>query len=145
MSGNQSERVRQVATENYVRPERSRGRGSLQIRVAEVKRDLERQGFPPNHTPQICNALRSKRFLQANNLELVSTEGPPSKTSTTVVFHYQFKPDEPELLASGNSAAGSTLRKDAFLRAYGSLKDVFAELGGGEKFLRDLRAGDREV
>jgi hypothetical protein len=143
MSTGNTEVVRELATQSYVRRHKAAGKSTFSIPVAEVKKELENRGFPPNHTPQICNALRSRRFLQTNNLELVATDGPPSKTSTTVVFHYRVQPQGDE---NGNGQAAKAERAPEGLdRMYGFLKDVFAELGGGEKFLCDLRSGDREV
>jgi hypothetical protein len=152
MAANQSDAVRELATSRYVVKFKSRRQTRFSIPVAEVKAELEGQGFPRNHTPQICEALRSKKFLRTNNLKLVGTDGPPSLTSSTVVFHYETE-DVPSPSASALPAdvpaqpaptARTDAADDAFYRMRGFLKDVFEQLGGGETFLRDLRTGDRE-
>ena len=56
---------------------------------ANVLDDLAPLGFPTNNTPQVCNALRSDKFLRENGLEITAVDGPPSKLSTTVVVHYR--------------------------------------------------------
>jgi hypothetical protein len=153
MPPSQSDTVRNLATANYVLKFRSRNQHRFSIPVAEVKKDLENSGFPRNHTPQICEALRSKKFLRANRLRLVGTDGPPSLTSTTVVFHYQTEEENElspvTLTPSADTAPTPSVAPDpaddAFYRMRGFLKDVFEQLGGGEKFLRDLRSGDREL
>jgi hypothetical protein len=84
--------------------------------------------------PLVCTALESQKFLKENGLRLISKVGPPSGQSTTVTYTYEFlgSKDEP-----GEAAAWNRLR--------GALKDVFAELGGGEAYLRAERASFRDV
>jgi hypothetical protein len=70
--------------------------------------------------------------LTANHLRVVSKTGPPSGQSTTVTYTYELLEQEKE-----NKQLG---RQDAWNRLRGALKDVFAELGGGENYLRNERA-----
>lgn len=79
-------------------------------------------------TPAICSALKSREFLRANNLQLVERTGPPSGLSTTVVYTYEFI-----------DAKSSPEKEDPWARLHGALKDIFAELGGGETYLRRER------
>jgi hypothetical protein len=65
-----------------------------------------------------------------HGLRIVSKTGPPSGQSTTVTFTYELEG------VVQNSASGL----DAFLALRGIGKDIFASLGGGEKFLRRERA-----
>jgi hypothetical protein len=132
-----SDKVRRVASTGYVQPQRAAGVSKFTIAVSEISRDLAREQFPPNHTPQICSALRSKKLLQAERLELERVEGPPSGQSTTVVFHYRFiDPPGPGTHAGGGAASG---KRDGLERLRGVLRDVFREAGGGEAFLHSLR------
>lgn len=82
--------------------------------------------------PAICSALKTREFLDQNALRLVSRTGPPSGQSTTVTYTYEFVDKEQD-----NDQLG---RQDAWNRLRGALKDVFAELGGGENYLRNERA-----
>jgi hypothetical protein len=138
-----SDQVRAVASRDFVSKYRALGRTEFALAVREVKDRLEKEGFPPENTPQVCTALKSKRFLDAEDLELVSAEGPRSMLSTTVVYHYRFR--NPQAPAKKNEAStGQTTSEEdprwiAFQRAAGSLADVFAEFGGGEKFLAWVR------
>jgi hypothetical protein len=74
-------------------------------------------------------ALKSKKFLQANGLRLISESGPPSGLSTTVTYTYEFIGAKP-------SPPGPD---DPWTRLRGALKDIYAELGGGEDYLRQER------
>ena len=64
--------------------------------------------------------------------DLISSTGPPSGQSTTVTYTYEFISKEKD--------DKGTDRQDAWNRLRGALKDVFAELGGGENYLRNERA-----
>lgn len=79
--------------------------------------------------PAVCSALKSREFLRENNLELVQISGPRSGQSTTVIYTYEF--------AAPRSASDS--EEDAWARLRGALRDAFAELGGGEKYIRAER------
>jgi len=74
--------------------------------------------------------LKSRRFWQHNNLRLVEATGPKSGQSTTVVYTYEFVETKP----------ATSPREDPWTKLRGALKDVFAELGGGEAYLRDERS-----
>ena len=127
-----SDSVRRHATDAYVRPAQRRGGRTFTINVGEVHRAVALR----NRVPLVCQALESDKFLQANDLKLVSKTGPPSGRSTTVTYTYEFiskKPPSP--------------KEDPWTRLRGTLKDAFAELGGGEQYLRAEREkfyGSRE-
>ena len=120
-----SDEVRHHAQEIYVRPARRKGEKLFSIQVGDVHRAVALQ----NRVPLVCQALESKKFLEANRLRLISKSGPRSGQSTTVTYTYQFVDDY-----SPPSSGG-----DAWLKLRGVLKDVFAELGGGEAYLRAER------
>jgi len=42
-----------------------------------------------NRIAHVCAALKTPKFLEPNGLRLVETSGPPSGTSTTVVYTYE--------------------------------------------------------
>ena len=122
-----ADRIREFATQKYLLPARDRGAKSFSIRVGDVVRDLAMNG----RTPAVCSALRSRRFWQHNNLRVVDTTGPNSGQSTTVTYTYEFVETK---------SATSQPREDPWTRLRGAMKDVFAELGGGEAYLRDERS-----
>lgn len=117
--------IREHARERYLLPAHERGAKGFSIRAGDVVRDLALSG----RAPAVCSALRSRRFWQNNNLRLVETTGPKSGQSTTVTFTYEFVETKP-----------ASHREDPWKRLRGALKDVFAELGGGEAYLRDERS-----
>jgi hypothetical protein len=119
-----SDLVRQHATERYVRPTRHRGERTLTINVGEVHRAVALC----NRIPLVCQALESDKFLRANELKLILKTGPPSGQSTTVTYTYEFVDKEPP-----------APKEDPWMRLRGTLKDVFADLGGGENYLRAER------
>jgi hypothetical protein len=149
MSNGLSDLIRSKAASNYVGPALRAGRTQFSIRVRELQDDLMAGGFPAGHTPQICNALRTAKFLRENGLEIEGVDGPPSKQSPTVVVHYRLLRPEapssradtpPELLAETAEARARRLAEG--LR--GLLKEEMAEFGGAEGFLRWVRGYDEE-
>ena len=126
-----ADRIRLHSREKYVVPARRRGEGRFSIRAGDVLRDLKLTG----RAPAICSALRTREFLEANALRLVSKTGPPSGQSTTVTYTYEFIDEQ-------SSPPATT---DPWERLRGALKDVFAEYGGGEAYLRAERASFRDA
>ena len=122
-----ADRIRMLGRERYVIPARARNEDRFSIRAGDIVRELTLSGVN-----QVCSALKTRKFLQDNNLRLVDSSGPRSGQSTTVVYTYEF-------VAKGERDKG-TDRQDAWNRLRGALKDVFAELGGGENYLRNERA-----
>lgn len=122
-----SSAVRAYAVRNYVQQARRDGKVNFTITAGEVHRAL---GFH-NRVPVVCNALRSDKFLRENGLRLVETHGPPSGLSTTATFTYEFA-EIPSATAQRNL--------DLFLSLRGIARDVYAQSGGGEAYLRAERA-----
>jgi hypothetical protein len=110
--------------ERYVLPARGRKERRFSIRAGDVVRELQMSG----RTPAVCSALKSREFLRHNNLQLVDKTGPRSGQSTTVTYTYEFIDTMP-----------ASPKEDPWARLRGKLKDVFAELGGGEQYLRAER------
>jgi hypothetical protein len=122
-----SDLVREHAHDAYVSPARRRQDRTLAINVGEVHKAVALR----NRVPLVCQALESEKFLRANSLKLISKAGPPSGQSTTVTYTYEFvDADQPPPPPD-----------DSWQRLRGALKDVFAELGGGEAYLRAERSG----
>jgi len=121
--------IRRHSKEKYVTPARQRHERRFSIRTGDVLRDLKLNG----RAPAICSALKTREFLEENALRLVSKTGPPSGQSTTVTYTYEF-------VAKEKGDRKETDRQDAWNGLRGALKDVFAELGGGEHYLRNERA-----
>lgn len=121
--------IRSHVKDKYVAPARQRQERRFSIRTGDVLRDLKLTG----RAPAICSALKTREFLEENALRLVSKTGPPSGQSTTVTYTYEFVAKEKKDDKDGD-------RQDAWNRLRGALKDVFAESGGGENYLRAERA-----
>lgn len=129
----QADRIRSHGRERYVVPARQRSEKRFSIKTGDVLRDLQLVG---GRAPAVCSALKTRQFLDVNGLRLVSTTGaPPSGQSPRVTYTYEF-------LDSSGDAKRDT---DAWERLRGALKDVFAELGGGEAYLRAERASFNEA
>ncbi len=121
-----SDAIRRYAYEKYISVAHRQRKKTVAINAGEVHRELALH----NRIPLVCAALGSKKFLMEHGLRIVSKTGPPSGQSTTVTFTYELEG------VVQNSASGL----DAFLALRGIGKDIFASLGGGEKFLRRERA-----
>jgi hypothetical protein len=152
-----SDQVRARARAVYVRPAASQGRRVFSIPVKELLRDLESSGFPTNHARQVCTALTGGKFLRENDVRIESVDGPPSKTSTTVVVHYKFAPSESSLskVSDGTESireeSSESLKETPEEWAHrltgkisGILKEELSEFGGGEAFIRWVRGYDEE-
>lgn len=121
-----ADQIRTHGREKYVAPARSRKQCRFSIRTGDVVKDLGLHG----RVNSACSALKSRAFLEQNGLRLVERAGPHSGQSTTVTYTYEF--------IDAQNVPSS--RMDAWIELRGALKRVFAELGGGEAYLR----GERE-
>lgn len=121
-----ADQIRIHATEKYVLPARRLKQIRFSINAGDVVRELKLAG----RTPAVCSALKTRRFLERNGLCLVNTIGPSSGQSTTVTYTYEF--------IEGDRS--SPEHDDSWKNLHGTLKDVFAELGGGEAYLRAERS-----
>ena len=68
--------------------------------------------------------------------------------STTVTYTYEFVDGEDlggSSASSGSGGSSPQSRQEAWERLRGALKDVFAEYGGGEAYLRAERASFRDA
>jgi len=121
-----ADEIRDYSTKTFVAPARQKGQKRFSIKVGDVVRELRLY----RSVAAVCSALRTKEFRRDNHLKLVDATGPKSGLSTTVVYTYEFVDQEHPPDASA----------DAWARLRGALKDVFAELGGGEAYLQAERS-----
>jgi hypothetical protein len=121
-----SDTIRAHSRERYVLPAREKRIRRFSIRAGDVVNEL---GIGGSRAPAVCSALKTHQFLRENELRLIEATGPKSGQSTTVTYTYEF--------ASAGEAATA---EDAWSKLRGALKDVFAELGGGEAYLRAERS-----
>ena len=120
-----ADKIRVYAREKYVVPARNRREMRFTIRAGDIVRELGMTG----RTPAVCSALKGRKFWQDNNLRLLGVSGPRSGQSTTVVCTYEF-------VDTRQSPRGND---NPWIRLRGALKDVLADLGGGETYLRNER------
>ncbi len=118
--------IRDYSRREYVLRARQEGRKRFSIKVGDIVREHKLYRSVAN----VCSALKGGEFLESNRLRLVDASGPPSGVSTTVVYTYEFV----------DAGHASTPSADPWSRLRGALKDVFAELGGGEAYLRAERS-----
>ena len=120
-----ADQIRMHARERYVLPARQRKQKQFSINAGDVVRELKMTG----RAPAVCSALKTNQFLERNSLHIVDRSGPPSGQSTTVTYTYEFLEGD----------LSSPEHDDSWEQLRGTLKDVFAELGGGEACLRAER------
>jgi hypothetical protein len=152
--GELSERIRSRAVRKYVQPALDSGLSHFSIKVKDLMKELEAEGFPPNHPAQFCSAVRARTFLLEHGLEIERIDGPASKTSTTVVVHYRVKERNRGVAASIAEPATDKVSSDGPVedsaawakrltgKLFGLLKEELAEYGGGEAFLKWVRSED---
>lgn len=124
--------IRSHVVDRYIEPARRRGEPAVTVTARDVLRDMR---FRTGRAPAVCDALRARKFLREQALE-VEVEGPPSKRSTTTTFTYR--------LLGGPDTAGRPARNGIrSLRGIG--RETFAALGGGERWLRRERESFHEA
>lgn len=119
-----TEIVREYFKRQYLEPALRAHKESFEVLVGDVHRALRFH----NRVPIVCQALSNATFLRNNNLIIEKTEGPPRGLGTRVKFFYRL-------------AAPVESGESSFLRLRGAGKDLFASLGGGERFIEEERAG----
>lgn len=123
-----AESIRAHVHAQYIEPARRRGDETITVVAGTVLRDLQLRG---DYAPSVCSALRARKFSAENDLELIRVDGPRSKSSTTTAFTYRL----PRRSERGRSQPARNAIRD--LRGIG--KDMFAAVGGGERWLRKER------
>lgn len=92
-----------------------------------------------NRIAHVCTALKGRKFLEPNGLRLVETSGPPSGTSTTVIYVYEFLDNAMHQAAAAAPVSSSIFEK--LLQMEGVLKEVYKELGSAERAIQEEREG----
>ena len=144
----QSDRIREIVVERYVRPALQAGESHFSIPAREVLKLAESsEGFPRGRTPLVCEVLQGKKLLDQSGLEIERVEGPPSKQSRRVVVHYRVLHN----LSRGEVTAEPAVKEDSAAWAKrltdklrGLLKEELAEYGGAEGFMKWVRSDDDE-
>ncbi len=149
-----SDRIRALAQSKYVGPAIQAGKRQISIRVRDLLNDLAGEGFPGGHTPQICSAIQTTKFLRENGLEIEEVEGPPSKMSPTVVVRYRvaetrrhahkFESPTFDRIVNTTEEDPAARAKRLSEKLRGVLKEELAEYGGGEAFLRWVRSENED-
>jgi hypothetical protein len=127
-----ADRIRTWGRDKYVVPARENKLARFSIRTGDVVSEL---GIGGSRAPAVCSALKTNQFLENNQLNLVATSGPKSGQSTTVIYTYEFVEKEGVL----------PRQDDSWGKLRGGLKDIFADLGGGEEYLRSERGSFHAV
>jgi hypothetical protein len=149
-----SDKVRVMAEVKYIHPARRSGQRQVSIAVKDLMRDLQAEGFPKGNWPQICSALQKEQFLRSNGLEIEGVDGPPSKQSSTVVVRYRMDgegdrtsspipPVVQETTVDQEKPEEWAYRVTEKFR--GLLKEELAAYGGGEAFVKWVRAEDEDA
>jgi hypothetical protein len=146
----QSDRVRGIVVQQYVRPALDQGSRQFSIRAGDVLKQAEAsEDFPRGRTPLVCNVLQSKKLLNEQGLEIERIEGPPSRQSRNVVVHYRVVDSNRSM--SGAVDDSQTTQESPAARAHrlteklrGLLKEEIAAYGGAEGFIRWVRSDEDE-
>lgn len=130
-----SDQIRDHVRIKYVDPARLSQQHRFSVRCGTVEKELGMS----NRIAQVCSALKTPKFLDPNGLRLVEVSGPPSGTSTTVVYTFEFRDSAANASISKTSETVSIYAK--LRQMEGILKDVYRELGGAERAIREEREG----
>jgi hypothetical protein len=128
-----TDRVRSFASTRFVQPAKRQNVRTFQIHSGTLAKTLVADGLlAPNRYPIVCNALRSRRFLEENHIRLLEERtNAASGQSSDVTFIYALDHktadhDRKELLARFD-----TMR--------GLLKEAYREVGGAEQAINSER------
>ena len=133
---NISDQIRDYVRANYVEPARLSLQGRFTVRCGTV----ETQMGMSNRTAQVCSALKSPRlFLDPNHLRIVGTSGPQSGMGRNTEYTYEFQESGPTATVPKAPVTESIYTK--LRQMEGLLKDVYKELGGAERAIREEREG----
>jgi hypothetical protein len=135
MQARTADQIREHVRLRYVEPARRSRQARFSVRCGTIEKELGMS----NRIAHVCTALKTPKFLEPNGLRLVETSGPPSGTSTTVVYTYEFL-DNP-VGAASPVAPGNSSIFEKLLQMEGILKDVYKEIGGAEEAIREEREG----
>lgn len=130
-----ADQIREHVRLRYVEPARRNRQPRFSVRCGTIEKELGMS----NRTAHVCNALKTSKFLEPNGLRLVDTSGPPSGTSTTVVYTYEFQGASVSPPAPETPVSPSIFEK--LLQMEGILRDVYKELGGAERAIQEEREG----
>ena len=130
-----SDQIREHVRLRYVESARRNRQARFEVRCGTVEKELGMS----NRIAHVCTALKTSKFLEPNGLRLVKTTGPPSGTSTTVVYTFEFL--DPVIVAAAPAAPAGSSIFEKLLRIEGILKDVYKEIGGAERAVREEREG----
>ena len=90
----QADIIREHALECHVEVARRAHQKTLTIVSGKVEQELRsRNKIPENRLPNICQALKGRKFLEMAGVRLLKREGP--KASTTTCFHYAIEDSSP--------------------------------------------------
>lgn len=119
--------IRAHVLRRHVEPARRDGKPTVAIVAGDIHRELGLE----DRVPSVCSALRARKFLDANDLELEDVRGP--KSSTTTTFTYRLR------------AVGGGVRpaRNPVWNLLGAGTRTLAALGGGERWLRQEREAFR--
>jgi hypothetical protein len=126
-----SQSVLEYVQSRLVAPARSSGEPEIAVTAGQVHRDLRWT----SRVPAVCAALNSRKLQRAAGIELIEKSGPPSGQSTTMRFRYRIVEQSPAP-AEASKGAKNLL---CLLDLYGICKEMYAEVGGGEAFIRAKR------
>jgi hypothetical protein len=130
-----SDHVRDYVTKKYIVPARHSGSKTVTVRAGDVHKAMN---WDLTKVSQVCSALSTRKFRSLANVELIQRKGPPSGQSTTVEFVFRLLPidsvDRAFSPRQKTSPNGAGLEK-----LIGILAREYAELGGGEAYLRAER------
>ena len=132
MATHTSDQIREHVRLHYVELARRTQQPRFSVRCGTIEKELGMS----NRIAHVCTALKTPKFLEPNGLRLVETSGPPSGTSTTVVYTYEFLGTS----ATPAPQAGTSIF-EKLLQMEGILKEVYKEIGGAERAIREEREG----
>ena len=127
-----SDQIREHVRLRYVESARRNRQARFEVRCGTVEKELGMS----NRIAHVCTALKTPKFLEPNGLRLAETSGPPSGTSTTVIYTYEFLDSA---VVAAVPAGSSIFEK--LLSMEGILKEVYEEIGGAERAIREEREG----
>jgi hypothetical protein len=137
--------IRRIAQRKHVAPALAANRKEFSISVRSLMDEAESEGISTvQRTPAFCKSIQTRGFLKENGITITRVDGPKSKSSTTVVVHYQAVGTK---FLERKNAKEETPEERAYRlteKIRGLMKDVIASHGGTEGYIRWVRSSDED-
>jgi hypothetical protein len=138
-TGTSARDIRAYLRLKYLDPARRRGETLVTITAGEIHKELGLR----NRVPSVCQVMESRILEREAGVKVSSKQGPPSGRGTTFTITYAIESGTPQGTPKPETKPHRISREEGirlFYELRGMGKEMFAEVGGGETWLKKERS-----